>query len=187
MYKLLLLACLLLLNSSFAFSQKNSEISSVKHSVISFLKWYRDTKSETSIKRDTPHLRDTVSARKQLRLDFEEVERFVQSVNLSKLVSTSFLNQLRGYFVEIDNTLATEEPIPSNAILKVDGLDLDIILQSFEPELILNFIDHGTFKKVRIVGHKAIVLFYIPDYKTSMTFVLTKVEGVWLLDALSYY
>ncbi|WP_291402365.1 hypothetical protein [Daejeonella sp.] len=98
-----------------------------------------------------------------------------------------YLNNLRGYFYEIDSVLIKSPPINIGSIVKIDGLDVDFILQNFEPELILNHIDEGKLEEVLILENKAIVKFNIPKTFTKMLFTLTKENGVWLIDYIGYY
>ncbi|WEK17793.1 MAG: hypothetical protein P0Y49_13395 [Candidatus Pedobacter colombiensis] len=94
---------------------------------------------------------------------------------------------MRGYFYKIGKGLDKDPEIEEDAIIKTDGLDLDIPLQSYEPELILDHYKKGLFKKIVIVSNKSIVQFYISKYQTKMIFTLTKEKGRWFIDTIDYY
>jgi hypothetical protein len=104
----------------------------------------------------------------------------------SNFFSETYLNTLRGYFYEIDKILKTSPPVSVGSIVKIDGLGLDFILQTFEPELILDHIDEGKLEEVLIRGNKAIAKFNIPQTSTEMLFTLTKEKGIWLIDYIGY-
>lgn len=186
MKQLILISWLFLLNSFVSYAQPKKEVVLIKHSVLTFLKWHKYEEAKFSKENYSLLQGGTLASKMNLSIDYTGVEKFVHHMKSSNLVSNNYLNGLRGYFMQIGNELEIQQRKPSDDIVKVDGLDLDIVLQSFEPELILDHIDNGVFKKVRIVGDKALVLFFIPDYNISMNFVLSKVEGVWLLDQIDY-
>jgi hypothetical protein len=93
---------------------------------------------------------------------------------------------LRGYFYEIDKILVKSSPISIGSIVKIDGLDSDFILQTFEPEQILDYIDQGRLEEVLILENKAIAKFNIYETYTKMLFTLTREEGNWLIDYIGY-
>ncbi len=94
---------------------------------------------------------------------------------------------MRGYFYEIDKILITSPPVRIGSIVKIDGLDLDFILQSFEPEQILDHIDEGKLDEVLVLENKAIVKFNISSTSTKMLFTLTNEKNHWLIDYIGYY
>ena len=102
-------------------------------------------------------------------------------------MSEIFINNLRGYFYEIDKVLKKSPPISIGSIVKIDGLDLDFILQNFEPEDILNHIDEGKLYDVEILENKAIAKFNISKTSVKMLFTLTKENSNWLIDYIGYY
>ena len=124
---------------------------------------------------------------KKQRVDKVGVERYLDFLRSSTFLSETYLNNLRAYFEKIDKILTKSPPISIGSIVKIDGLDLDFVLQSFEPEQILDHIDDGKLEEVLIMENKAIAKFNISQTYTKMLFTLTKENGVWLIDNIGYY
>ncbi|WP_442587793.1 hypothetical protein ACSBL2_17245 [Pedobacter sp. AW31-3R] len=166
------------------FSQKNNQIELIKKSVTSFLHWYKVDQANP-VDRDYKITKggypDTTTKR---RIDKDGVERYLNNLRNSKLVSETFINNLRQHFYQVDVHLE-ENPIIKD-LIPIIGLDYDIVLSNQEPELVLDYIDQGIFKKISIIHHKSIVEFYVPPYRITVVFALTKVGNKWKLDDISY-
>lgn len=161
---------------------------SIEQTITDFLYWHKKPKMD-SINKHYLIVKDITVNKKNKRqsIDKKGVETYLYFLKRSGYLSEIYINSLRGYFYKIGEDLDRNPAITKNAIVKIDGLDLDFILQSFEPEEILDFIDHGVFKQIAIVSNKAIVQFYIPDSLTKMLFTLTNINGKWLIDYIGYY
>lgn len=162
---------------------------SIKHSIIGLLKWHKvNHLHDPSPKRYTLIKELAVSKKLKKRVvNKVGVERYLDFLRSSTFFSETYLNNLRGYFYEIDKILITSPPVSIGSIVKIDGLGLDFILQSFEPEQILDHIDEGELEEVLIMENKAIAKFNISTTYTKMLFTFTKENGVWLIDYIGYY
>jgi len=161
---------------------------SIEHTIVNFLHWHKNPGIDSLNKRYVIIKEIPINQKlKRQTIDKKGVEKYLLFLKRSNYLSDAYLNNLRGYFYKIGEGLDRNPAIPKSAIVKIDGLDLDFILQTFEPEEILDFIDHGLFKQIAIVSNKAIAQFYIPDNSTKLLFTLTKVNDKWLIDDLGYY
>lgn len=161
---------------------------SIEQTIVNFLHWHKNpgidsVNTHYAIVKDIPINKKF----KRRTIDKKGVEKYLLFLKRSNYLSEAYLNNLRGYFYKIGEGLDRDPAIQKSAIIKIDGLDLDFILHTFEPEEILDFVDHGLFKQIAIVSNKAIAQFYIPDSSTRLLVTLTKVNEKWLIDDLGYY
>lgn len=161
---------------------------SIEQTIIGFLHWHKKTKKD-SVKQRYLIIKDIAINKKfkHQTIDKKGVEKYLHFLKRSNYLSEAYLNSLRGYFYKIGEDLDKSPAIRKSAIVKIDGLDLDFILQTFEPEEILDFIAQGVFQQIAILSDKAIVQFYIPDSSTKMLFTLTKINDRWLIDDIGVY
>jgi hypothetical protein len=162
---------------------------SIKRNIVGFLEWHKINHLHDPTPKPYTLIKELIVSKnlKKRRVNKAGVERYLDFLRTSTFFSEMYLNNLRGYFYEIDSVLIKSPPINIGSIVKIDGLGLDFILQNFEPELILNHIDEGKLEEVLIMENKAIVKFNIPITFTKMLFTLTKENGVWLIDYIGYY
>jgi hypothetical protein len=171
-----------LLSTNFCFSQtkkyQTGEIK-IKETIIGFLKWYKAEQKDTSnkgysfIKGGYP---DTTT---QERIDRDGIEKYLDRFRKSGFVSETYINDLRGYFVDIEKLL---EKIPKhNDLVKIPGMDIDFVLQTFEPEAILDHIDSSRIEKLYIIYNKALIKLHVSQH-IDMLFILTKRNDKWLID-----
>jgi len=185
MVKYFSLAMVFFLSVSHCYGQKttNPEKVQIKNTVVGFLKWYKiklaDTAHETYriTKGGYP---DTTT---NVRIDQEGIERYLKILNRSQLLSETYINDLRSYFMDIDKMLAN---LPnSHESVKVPGLDIDFVLHTFEPEMILDHIKDARFDKIEIIYDKAIAHVIISK-TVEMIFTLTRKQNRWLIDYTGY-
>ena len=173
---------------SFNIRAQQAENTSIQQCITGFLTWHKKNNLHD---RSSPYaIVKEVSLRKKLKkqmIDKTGVEKYLVFLRSGGFLSEMYLNNLRGYFYEIDETLKKSPPVKSGSIVKIDGLDLDFILQSFEPETILDHIDNGKIEDASILGNKAIVKFIVSLTSDKMLFTLTKENGKWLIDYIGYY
>lgn len=178
--------CLFFFTISYGQTKENN-IDKIKKTITNFFKWDKLGEPDTSMKKYVI-VKETISGNMKKRsIDKGGIELYLDHYRRTGFFSESYLNNMRQYFYEIGKGLDSSPEIEVDAIVKIDGLDLDIPLQSFEPELILNYYKKGLFKRISIVSNKAIVQFYISNYSTKMLFTLTKENGTWLIDYIGYY
>ncbi len=162
--------------------------SEIKNTVISFLKWYKTSPNDTTHDHYSLIKENIINEKfKKQSIDKEGVEKYLDFLRTSRFLSEAYLNDLRGYFYQIDKDLDKNPLLLRDEIIKIDGLDQDIVLSSFEPELILDNLDKGVFKMIAVVSSKAIVQFYISPYSTKMLFTLSGLMGKWKIDSVGYY
>ena len=164
--------------SCFCQNMNNSEV--IKKCIISFLHWHKNDEADTA-KRDFSILKggspDTTT---KVRIDKDGVEVYLNTLRSTRLLSDTYLNNLRQYFYAIDVNLEATPKTPD--LIAINGLNSDILLHTQEPELILDYIDNGIFEKISVIQNKAIVQFYIPKYRITMIFTLTMAENAWMID-----
>jgi hypothetical protein len=164
---------------------ENPEENVIKKTIVDFLKWYRwhkDTGVSYAIIKD----QQLDNKMKKQILDMEGVEKYLLFLKSSNFLSEIFLNQIRGNFLKINSDLSLMPPIDSDAIVKIDGLDLDIVLQSFEPELIIDHLDRLYIKKIVILGNKSIAQVKIKNQTIDMVFILSNKNNKWVIDEIGY-
>lgn len=152
---------------------------SISQSIIGFLKWHKVYHLNDPEPKRYDLIKDLAVSKKlkKQRVDKVGVERYLNFFRSSGFLSDIYINNLRGYFYGIDKSLLKNPVIDIESIVKIDGLDLDFILQTFEPELILDHIDDGKLEELLILENKAIAKFNISQTYTKMLFTLTKEKG----------
>ncbi|MDQ8003306.1 MAG: hypothetical protein REI64_00825 [Pedobacter sp.] len=162
---------------------------SINQSIISLLKWHKVNHLHDSSPKHYTLIKELAVSKKLKKRVVNKVgvERYLDFLRSSNFFSETYLNNLRGYFYEIDKILKTSPPVSVGSIVKIDGLDLDFILQTFEPEQILVHIDEGKLEEVLIIENKAIAKFNISQTYTKMLFTLTREKGNWLIDYIGCY
>ena len=84
-----------------------------------------------------------------------------------------------------DNNETNGRPIMKD-LVKIDGLDRDMVLQTFEPDEILDHINESKIQKLTIIYNKALVSLKISKH-IALLFVLTKLRnGQWLIDYMGH-
>ncbi|WP_316735847.1 hypothetical protein [Pedobacter aquatilis] len=124
---------------------------------------------------------------KKRSIDKLGVEVFLNRFKKSGLFSELFINNLRQHFYDVGKTLDGEPKLPKNTIIKIDGLESSIILQTLEPELIYDHYKDGVFEKYAVISNKAIIQYRIKAYDNKMIFTLSRNDGKWLIDTIGYY
>ena len=187
MRKLLFFIIIYSLLISVAFGQaKNHQIRNpkIKSTITGFLKWYKSYESDT-VKR-TYHLikggyPDTTT---QQRIDKDGVEHYLDDFRKSGFVSEAYIDNFRHYFIAIDEDLKLR-PIMKD-LVKINGMDTDFALQTFEPEEILDHIDGSKIEKLTVIYNKAIVSLKISRH-IVLLFILSKQRNnQWLIDYMGH-
>lgn len=185
MKKIIVALLTILFVSTQGYSQVQDASGSIKGSIIGFLKWYKSKTADTS-KIFYSFIKPKSSAiSSKDRVDMENVEKYLSMLRTSNFLSETYLNNKRQYFINTDKDLETGPRL--EGIVKIGDLDSDMVLQSYEPETILDKIEKGIFKKIVTLSDKAIVNFFIPDNATPLLFTLTKTKGHWQIDEIAYY
>ncbi|RNL53465.1 hypothetical protein [Pedobacter jejuensis] len=180
----------LLFTVQIVFSQNpgNQSTEPIKEIIFKFFEWdnIKDNLKPGSQKYSLT--KETITGNmKKISIDKKGVELYLNRYRTSGLFSESYLNNLRQYFYEIGKTLDSSPKIERSAIIKVDGIGLDIPLQSLEPELILEHYKEGVLKEFAIISNKCIAQFFIPKYETKLIFTLSKINNNWAIDYIGYY
>ena len=170
-----------------AILKAQSKEKAIARNIVNFLTWHK--KSDADTMKENRQIIRYVSVNKNMVrrvMDKKSVEKYLAFYKKSGFLSDMFINNLRGYFYEIGITLAKSPLIKKGEIIKIQGLDIDEILQSDEPELLMDNIDKSHFKKIVVLSNKAIVQLYTPNSEITTVFTLTKVNDVWLIDYIGY-
>lgn len=182
MKKLIIL--LIIINSYYAFSQsKSTEKVKIESTIVDFLEFYKNVQSDTTLRNYSITKGGYPDSMNQQLIDFDGLEKYLNEINQKKLLSETFLNDLRRYFFYINEKLKLIPP--KNELNTIPGLETDLILSTFEPEEILDHIDEGKFNKINIIYNKALVRFRIRK-EIEMLFVLTRWKETWKIDYIGY-
>jgi hypothetical protein len=97
----------------------------------------------------------------------------------SGFVSEQYINELKDYFNFYGKFIGPKrEP---GEIIKIDGLDQDIILNTFEPEAILDNLNKSIITKSLIIYNKALLGIRFTK-GVDMILILSKPDKKWLID-----
>lgn len=162
---------------------------SISQTIVCFLRWHKVNHLQDLDNQKYAIIKNIIISKKLKKQSINKInlEKYLSFFRYSKLLSETYINNLRGYFYDMDKILKKSPPVSIGSIVKIDGLDLDFILQSFEPEEILNHIDDSKLGEVLVLENKAIAKFNIPSTHIKMLFTLTKVNEKWLIDYIGYY
>ncbi len=158
---------------------------------LSFLKWYKIAQSElTDVNSSKPSfslVKDipvNKSYKRQI-IDKAGVEKYISFYRKSGFLSEEYLDDLKSYFNEINKALSKRTPIKRNEMIKIDGLDLDLQLQTFEPEVIFDNLDKATVTKSTVIDNKALLGINFAE-EVNLVFALTKHGDKWLIDYMGH-
>lgn len=157
---------------------KLSQESKIKSRVVNFLAWHK--KGGENIPGPAyfvPRYDELDSAKTYF--DIDSLERYYNIFRKSKFVSEQYINQLKDYFNYYGKFIGPKRK--PNEIIKIDGLDQDIILNTFEPELILDNLTRVTITKSLIIYNKALIGMNFTK-GVDMIFILTKQNDDWEID-----
>lgn len=174
---------LLLINNSFG-QEKNGDKLKIKHTITSFLHWYKNNENKIETVRIIKGLNENEEKKGDslARIDMDAVDVYLFNLKKSNFVSQSYLNNIRYYYQEIADTLKKYPLV--DYFGPIGGLEADLIL-GFEPEETLDYINKGVFTRIYMVGDKAIAQFDIFNHD-HLIFTLSKVEEKWLIDDLEF-
>lgn len=178
---LLSLTLSLLLCSQITLSQ-TKESQNIKNSIIDFLKWHKANGEYVSGEVYFVPRYDSLDS-KITYFDKDSLELYYNNFRASKFVSERFIYNLKDYFDYYGKSIGPKRK--PGEIVKIDGLDRDIVLNTFEPEEILDHLDKAKLDKIHIIYYKALVRLVIKK-EIKMLFILTKVDNKWLIDYLGY-
>lgn len=97
--------------------------------------------------------------------------------------SETFLAWVRDYYLAIDKEL--EKRPKTKDLVKVNGLDVDVLLQTYDTADILDHIDKANLDRCYLIYNKAIARLTISSV-VKMIFTLTKTKNKWLIDYIGY-
>ena len=160
----------------------------IETTLIRFLKWHKKedqasntaSESKTSSSITKGGYPDSTT---QLRLDTAGVAAYQNYLRKSGYFSETFLAWVRDYYLAIDKDL--EKGSKMNALVKVNGLDVDVLLQTYDTADILDHIDKARLDRCYLIYNKAIARLTISSV-VKMIFTLTKTKNKWLIDYIGY-
>lgn len=185
MKKLIFITIAVILTIDYTYAQKPSTTLQVNKQQIlatvrGFLKWYKanhqDIDTTRLIKGGPPDSTTRPS------IDWIGVERYLSKLDNSGLVTPAYLNTHREYFKAIDKEL--EGFKPSSELTKINGMDGDLILQTFEPEAIFENLSKGKIHQIAIIYRKAIISYQLSPH-ICLLFTLTY-NTKWQIDSIGY-
>lgn len=149
--------------------------------IVGFLKWYnvnqdRLSSAGSAVDGGDP---DTTTFYK---INFTKVDSYLNKFKRSGFVSDSYIKEFKQMFVSINDSLV-KYPQNQGPII---GLNLDVVLKTFDDRDILDHIDEGRFESVIVESNKASVKFTI-EPSVKMLFTLLKKGDKWLIENFNYY
>jgi hypothetical protein len=184
--------CLFFFCSSYGQKKSYTEDAKIKRTILKFLNWHKvDQNADSTNKINSGRLYLPIIVWKQIdtmtkvSINMFGVEADLDHLRSSKVMSETFLNNLRQYYQKIADELEQWTPFPTrNGIFAIPGLNCDVIF-GCEPEEILDHIKEGKFTRSYHVYNKAIVKFDISKF-SEYIFTLTKRDGIWLIDSFGF-
>jgi hypothetical protein len=167
-------------------SPSSANCRQIETAIIHFLKWHKkEDSTPTSESKTSPSLTKGgyPDSTTQLRIDTAGVAAYQNYLRKSGYFSETFLAYVRDYYLAIDKDL--EKGSKMNALIKVNGLDVDVLLQTYDTSDILDHIDKAHLDHCYIVYNKAIARLTISSV-VKMVFTLTKTRNKWLIDYIGY-
>jgi hypothetical protein len=182
---IVIIVCFLLLGTCFAQTETHqSNKLKIKTTITGFLKWYKLYESsapKTNFRFIKGGYPDTTTKQ---RIDKDGVEQYLDDFRKSGFVSEAYIDNLRHYFMDIDEDLKLQ-PIMKD-LVKINGMDTDFALQTFEPDEILDHIDESKIQKLTVIYNKAIVSLKISKH-VILLFILSKQRNnQWLIDYMGH-
>ena len=179
-------------SSSYGQAKSYTEEAKIKRTILKFLNWHRiDQNADSTNIINSGRVYRPIIVWKQIdtmtkvSISMLGVEADLDHLRSSKVMSESFLNNLRQYYQKIADELEQGAPFPTrDGIFAIPGLNCDVVF-GCEPEEILDHIKEGKFTKIYQVYNKAIVKFDISKF-SQYIFTLTKDDGVWLVDSFGF-
>lgn len=181
MKTLIIFASLFLICSQITLTQ-TKENQSIKNTIIDFLKWHKADGEYVSGEVYFVPRYDPIDS-KITYFDKDSLELYYNNFRVSKFVSEKFIHNLKDYFNYYGKSIGPKRN--PGEIVKIDGLDRDIVLNTFEPEAILDHLDKAKLDKIRIIYNKALVRLVIRK-EVKMLFVLTRWKENWQIDYIGY-
>lgn len=145
-----------------------------------FIKWYKANKPYL----DTIRLIQGGAPDSTTRpsIDWDGVERFLAKIDRSGFVTPAYLNTHREYFKQIDKNL--EGFKLTSELIKINGMDMDFVLRTHEPDEILQKLIKGNAKIFSANGKKAYVGYELYP-NTGLLFDLSY-HKKWKIEAINY-
>lgn len=186
MKKLILITIVFFLtNLNNSFAQRPSTNPQVNNQQIlatvqGFLKWYKVNKHDIDATRLLKGGPPDSTTRPSI--DWYGVEKFLAKLDRSGYVTPEYLNTHRDYFKAIDKNL--EGFKLTSELTLINGINGDLILQTFEPEEILDNLSKGKIHQIVSIYRKAIISYQLNPY-ICLLFSLTFIDK-WKIDSIGY-
>lgn len=160
----------------------------IETTLIRFLKWHKKedkaintaSESKTSLSITKGGYPDSTT---QLRIDTAGVAAHQNYFRKPGYLSETFLAWVRDYYLAIDKEL--EKRPKTKDLVKVNGLDVAVLLQTYDTADILDHLDKARLDRCYVVYNKAIARLTISSV-VKMIFTLTKTKNKWLIDYIGY-
>ncbi|MCC8411234.1 hypothetical protein LJ707_20000 [Mucilaginibacter sp. UR6-1] len=177
----------ILFNLNYCSAQKpgtNSQVNQqqILSAVHGFLKWYKVKGHDTTV-----HYRlikgGAPDSTTRPSINWDGVETYLAHLNSSGYVSPAYLNTHREHFKEVDKEL--EGFKLTSELIKINGLDFDLVLKNMEPEDVLDNLNKMKLHKLYVIDDKAMAAYTFTRY-VCMIFTLTKENDKWLIDYIGW-
>ena len=173
-----ILLVVLLFMCSKSYAQVQVYDTAIKGSIVNFLKWHKEGKEHKPGEYYfVPRYDGTGDAKRYF--DRDSLELYYNNFRHSGLVSELYIVQLKQYFNYYEKFLGDKPE--SGDMIKIEGLDQDIVLNTFEPEEILKNLGRSKITKILVIYNKALVAMNFKK-NVDMIFQLTKTNNKWLID-----
>jgi len=151
---------------------------SLEGAIKEYLKWYRANRTRLEkfqLVSGTPG-----DSTRPYKVNFEQTDLYVKELNKSGLVSEEYINNYKQYFKTCNENLRKNPQYDGPA----DGFGIDLVLQTQEPEEILDNIDE---LKVISKIHGNLGLASIPVSKyMKLQISLSRLHERWQINSLKF-
>lgn len=150
----------------------------IVNTITSFLKWH---KKGGQYKTGEYYfiIRHDGTGKLKNYFDKDSISLYYKNFLESGFVSETYIEGLKGYHNYYEQFLPNK--LKKGELIKIDGLDQDDVLGTFEPEMILDNLDKLKVTQMLVIYNKALVGINF-DKNVDMIFQLTKTKDKWLID-----
>ena len=150
----------------------------IMNTIIGFLKWHKKGGGYKSGEYYFV-IRHDGSGKLKNYFDRDSISLYYNNFRKSGFVSEQYIGELKRYYDYHEQFLPGQ--LKKGELVKIDGLDKDDVLNTFEPEAILDNLDKAKITQSLVIYNKALIgITFKQDVK--MVFQLSKMNNKWVID-----
>ncbi len=111
--------------------------------------------------------------------DKDSLSLYYNNFRKSGFVSEEYIGELKKYYNYYEQFLPNQ--LKKGELVKIDGLDNDDVLNTFEPEAVLDNLNKAKVTQLLVIYNKALVGVEFQE-NVKMVFQLSKINSKWLID-----